>query len=227
MEGFRIARSDRMIMILLLMVAAVTVADDPILVLGPALAGRMHVSPIWSGWFIAALGAGSVFGSLRRSKHLPSMRLAATALALLGGCMVAFVMAPWIWVGVIAAFGAGISCLVANAATRTLLSKAAGPERFAAVMAVWAIAWAGSKPFASLADGLLAGWVGLRWTGVILAVPALIPVIVLLFMPKPRAQAGGLPPQPATAHVTENARSSPDTAAETSQSSRAIGAHFH
>lgn len=183
-EGFRIATNDGMIIILLLMVAAVTVADDPVLVLGPALASRMHESSIWSGWFIAALGAGSVLGSLRRSKHRPSLRLAATALALLGGCMMAFVMAPLIWVSVLAAFGAGVSCLIANAATRTLLSKAAGPERFAAVMAVWAIAWAGSKPFASLTDGLLAGYVGLQWTGVILAIPALIPVTVLLLAPK-------------------------------------------
>ena len=137
-------------MVLLLMVAAVTVADDPVLVLGPALANHLGVSASWSGWFIAALGGGSVVGSLRRSKHLPSLRLAATALALLGGCMVFFVMTPWVWVSVAAALGAGISCLVANSATRTLLSKAAGPTRVAAVMAVWAIAWAGSKPLASL-----------------------------------------------------------------------------
>jgi hypothetical protein len=141
------------------------------------------VSASWSGWFIAALGGGSVVGSLRRSKHLPSLRLAATALALLGGCMVFFVMTPWVWVSVAAALGAGISCLVANSATRTLLSKAAGPTRVAAVMAVWAIAWAGSKPLASLTDGLLAGWIGVRWTGVMLALPALIPIAVMIFAP--------------------------------------------
>ena len=76
--------------------------------LGPALANHLGVSASWSGWFIAALGGGSVVGSLRRSKHLPSLRLAATALALLGGCMVFFVMTPWVWVSVAAALGAGI-----------------------------------------------------------------------------------------------------------------------
>lgn len=182
-EGFRIASRDGMIIILLLMVAAVTVADDPILVLGPALASRMHVSSIWSGWFIAALGAGSVLGSLRRSRHLPSLRLAAIALALLSVCMVTFVMTQWFVVSIVAALGAGISCLIANAATRTLLSKAAPAHQAGAVMAIWAIAWAGSKPFASLTDGLLAGWLGLRLTGVILAIPALIPLVVLLFAP--------------------------------------------
>ena len=49
-------------------------------------------------------------------------------------------------------------------------------------MAVWAIAWAGSKPLASLADGLLAGTVGLRWTGFLLALPALIPITVLIVL---------------------------------------------
>ena len=183
MDGFRIARRERRILVLLLMVAAVTVADDPVLVLGPALASHLGVSASWSGWFIAALGGGSVVGSLRRSKHLPSLRLAATALALLGGCMVFFVMTPWVWVSVAAALGAGITCLVANSAARTLLSKTAGPALVAPVMAVWAIAWAGSKPLASLTDGPLAGWIGVRWTGVALALPALMPIAVMIFAP--------------------------------------------
>ena len=183
MDGFRIAAGDGRIMILLLMVAAVTVADDPVLVLGPELANHLGVSASWSGWFIAALGSGCVLGSLRRSKHLPSVRLAATALALLGGCMIFFAMTPLAWISAVAALGAGITGLVANSATRTLLSKHAGPKRMAAVMAVWAIAWAGSKPLASLTDGLLAGWIGVRWTGVVLALPALVPIAVMIFAP--------------------------------------------
>jgi MFS family permease len=97
--------------------------------------------------------------------------------------MIAFVMTSWEWVSVLAAVGAGISCLIANSATRTLLYDEAGPERVASVMAIWAVAWAGSKPFASLTDGLLASNVGIRWTGVILAIPALIPIAMLILMP--------------------------------------------
>ena len=70
------------------------------------------------------------------------------ALALLGMSMVLFVMTPWMWVTMAAALGAGIAGIIANSSTRTLLSKAAGPEGVASVMAVWAIAWAGSKPLA-------------------------------------------------------------------------------
>lgn len=183
-DGFRIAVSDNRIMVLLLMVAAVTIADDPILVLGPALAKQLHASPAWSGWFIAALGAGTVCGSFRRSKHQPAIRLAATALAALALCMLAFVFAPNMWLSCLAALGAGASCLVANSVTRAVLAEQAGPDRTAAVMAVWAIAWAGSKPFASLLDGTLGAWIGPQWTGLILAMPALIPVLMIVLLPK-------------------------------------------
>ena len=63
--------------------------------------------------------------------------------------------------------------------TRTLLSQTAGVNQ-ASVMAVWAIAWAGSKPLASITDGLLAGWIGVRWTGMILAIPAFLPIAALV-----------------------------------------------
>jgi predicted MFS family arabinose efflux permease len=179
-DGFKVCLHDWRIAILLLMVAAVTVADDPVLVLGPALAGHLGVNASWSGWFIAALGGGTVLGSLQPSLHTPSLRLAATALAALAVCMMAFVLSPWVWGSFLAAFGAGVTCLIANSATRTVLATRAGPEREASVMAVWAIAWAGSKPLASLSDGLLGRGIGIKWTGVLLATPALVPVLVLI-----------------------------------------------
>ncbi len=184
-DGFLTAYSEGRIKILLLMVVAVTVAADPVLVLGPALASHVFgKSASWAGLFIAALGGGSVLGSLRRSKRTPSLKLAATILAALGICMMAFVLSPDFWVSVAAAGAAGAACLVANSATRTLLAKEAGPAREARVMAVWAIAWAGSKPLASLMDGSLPSLIGIRATGVLLAAPTLIPILVLVFWPE-------------------------------------------
>jgi len=183
-DGFLTAYREGRILIVLLMVVAVTVAADPVLVLGPALASRVFgMSASWSGAFIAALGTGSVLGSLRKSKHTPSLKLAATVLAALGFCMMAFVLSPLFLLSVAAAGAAGATCLVANSATRTLLAKEAGPEREARVMAVWAVAWAGSKPLASLMDGLLPSAIGIKTTGVLMAVPALIPILVLVFLP--------------------------------------------
>ncbi len=186
-NGFSIARQQPRIMILLLMVAAVTVAADPILVLGPAMAGPIfHSSADWSGIFIAALGAGNVIGSFRRSRRgPPSIRRAATVLAMLAVAMMVFAAAPWIWLSVAAAFGVGMACLLAGATTRSLLIQCAGidEKHQAAVMAAWAVAWAGSKPIASLVDGSLASLIGVRTTGALLALPALIPALVLILLP--------------------------------------------
>jgi hypothetical protein len=51
-------------------------------------------------------------------------------------------------------------------------------------MAVWAIAWAGSKPIASLLDGTLGSWIGPQWTGLLLATPALVPILVVVLAPR-------------------------------------------
>jgi len=184
MSGFKIAWQRRRIMILLLMVASVTVAADPVLVLGPALAKHVfHASADWSAAFIGALGAGSVVGSLLPRQGKPAIRRAAVVMGLLGLAMMAFAYAPQVWISVIAAFVAGVACLMANSATRALLIEQAGRRHEVSVMAVWAIAWAGSKPIASLIDGSLAGWIGIRHTGLVLALPALVPALAILCWP--------------------------------------------
>lgn len=185
MSGFNIARDDRRIMILLLMVAAVTIAADPILVLGPSLARSFGDSAYWSGFFITALGAGNVLGSLRPSGQKASIRQAAAALGVLSVAMMIFITSRSIWLSVIAAGVAGMACLLAGATLRTLLLKhAGGPAQQAAVMAAWAVAWAGSKPIASFADGTLASLIGMRPTGIMLALPALVPALVLIGYPE-------------------------------------------
>jgi MFS family permease len=182
-DGFRIVWSEPRIMLLLAMVAAVTVAADPVLVLGPSLARHVFgASDVWSGYFLSALGAGTILGSFLPTRQA-TLRGAAAFLGLLGVAIVSFALAPTIWISVVAAMAAGMACLLTGAATQALLLSHAGPRRAAKVMAVWAIAWAGSKPVASLADGWLAGIVGVRATGVLFAVPAIVPALIMVLCP--------------------------------------------
>ena len=184
-DGILIARADRRIIILLLVVAAVTLAEDPVLVLGPALARHaFHISFDCSGYFLCALGAGCVLSALLPRRKSPSTRRAAAALGLLGASIVMFSLAPWMWLSVAAAFSAGLWGLVAGSAAQAMLRQLAGRERALQVMGLWAVAWAGSKPFASLLDGLLPSLTGVRLTGVIMAVPALLPPLVLILAPE-------------------------------------------
>jgi MFS family permease len=176
--GILIAVRRPRITLLLAMVAAVTIAEDPILVLGPSLARQvLAVSSAWPGYFLSALGLGTVLGALLPSRPLVSVRSAseraAGSLLVLALCVIVFTWGLAAWLSAVAALVAGVAGLLTGSATQTLLLRIAGAQLAPKVMALWAIAWAGSKPLASLTDGWLATTVGIRWTGVVLAAPAL------------------------------------------------------
>jgi hypothetical protein len=68
-DGVFVAFRQPRVLLLLVMVAAVTFADDPILIQGPALAGHvLHGSNDLPGYFLSALGLGTVLGSFRPTK---------------------------------------------------------------------------------------------------------------------------------------------------------------
>ncbi len=183
-DGLRIAREDRRVLILLLCVASVTLAEDPVLVLGPGLARHaFHISYDCSGYFLCALGAGAVLSSLLPRRLSPSTRRAAAALGLLGISIMIFAAAPWMWLSIVAAFSAGLCGLVAGSAAQAMLRRHAGKERALQVMGLWTVAWAGSKPLASLLDGMLPTVMPVRVVGVLMAFPALLPALMLVLMP--------------------------------------------
>jgi hypothetical protein len=69
---------------------------------------------------------------------------------------------------------AGLASLLAGAAAQTLLLTWAGPARAGSVMAVWALAFAGSRPVATAIDTWLADWLGPRTAALVLAAPAVV-----------------------------------------------------
>jgi MFS family permease len=159
------------IMLLLGMVAAVTFADDPILVLGPSLAHQIGIPNIWPAYFLAALGLGTVLGAIFPARHTPARR-AVIPLAILAASVVIFAVGVNPLVSVLAAIVAGAAGLMTGSAAQALLLREVDPGRAIQVMALWAVAWAGTKPIASLADGWLASHLGLLWAAAILAIPA-------------------------------------------------------
>jgi MFS family permease len=188
-DGLRIARSNPRIWLLLGMVAAVTIADDPVLVLGPALAHRvLGTSNDWAGYFLAALGCGTVLGSLapRKLAGLTDLssrsRRAALWLLALSGCIFTYVIGISPLVSLIAAGGAGVAGLMTGAATQALLVQQTAVST-PSVMALWAVAWAGTKPIASLLDGWLATVLSVRLAGIILIMPALVLAMLELYLP--------------------------------------------
>jgi hypothetical protein len=113
---------------------------------------------------------GTVLGSLRRTKDARratpsySTRRAAKSLLLLAVAIGFFAVALNKWVSLAAAFFAGVAALRTGAVTQTQLVRH-HPQRTASVMALWAIAWAGTKPIASFLDGYIANTIGI-WCSV-------------------------------------------------------------
>jgi MFS family permease len=175
------------ILLLLAMVAAVTFADDPILVLGPSLAHKIGVSAAWPAYFLAALGLGALIGVLFPARDAPARR-AVIPLAFVALSVIAFSLGISAWASALAAVIAGAAGLMTGSAAQALLLQQVDPVAATQVMALWAVAWAGTKPIASITDGLLASHLGLRWAALILALPALlVAVLEYWLLPTPRA----------------------------------------
>lgn len=189
-DTVKIALRQPRVGLLLAMVAAVTLADDPVLVLSPALAHHvLGTSSHWAGYFLSALGCGTVLGSLipargpRSSNPSHESRRVAWSLVLLAGAIVCFTAGITAWVSLLAAFVAGIAGLLAGATTQTLLVRRE-PRQAQNVMVLWAIAWAGTKPLASLADGWLASATDVRVAGLVLTLPAIVLAILEICLSK-------------------------------------------
>jgi MFS family permease len=196
MDGIRVALDRPRILLLLAFVAAITLADDPIQVLAPSLTSDMKWSHDWTGLFIAALGWGAIAGSLLPNSfgrprspgdsgcqaHDASKRAARWLLAL-AGFVCLYVLSPWPMLSLAAAVGTGIAALIAGTAAQTpiivLDNRAA-----ASVSALWAIAWAGTKPIASIVDGWLAGTIGIWPAVVFLVLPAAALAACELWLPQ-------------------------------------------
>jgi MFS family permease len=193
-DGLMIALRHRRILLLLAIVAAVTLADDPILVLSPALAhSKLHITSEGAGYFIAALGWGSVLGSLpptltKDYSARRASRYAAFWLLVLAVSVVVFTMGFSIAVSLAAAIVAGAAGLFTGTAAQTALlghqKTTVDIAAVTSVAALWAIAWAGTKPFASLLDGWLASHTDIVFTTIVLAAPAVIIALCELLLPE-------------------------------------------
>ena len=190
-EGVRIALRHRRILLLLAIVTAVTLADDPIQVLSPALTSAMHLSHYWTGLLIAALGWGAVAGSvwpkaaaeLDDSGAQRASKTAAIWLLVLAGSVVIFVAGVRPVDSLVAAAVAGVAGLFTGVAAQTPI-VGRDYKSAASLGALWAISWAGTKPVASLLDGWLASRYGITTAAEVLVTPAvLIAICELSFLP--------------------------------------------
>ena len=173
-DSLALVRAQPRLLWLLLVVMAAGFASDPINTEAPAFADAFGHPDTYAGLIIGVFGAGAVSAALLFAGREGSPRLTVAMLALLGAGIVGFSLSPSLAVAVPFLFAAGVGYLTANARATAQLQLEVAEEQRGRIMALWSVAFLGLRPFASLVDGAIAGLLGVRVAGVVLAVPALV-----------------------------------------------------
>jgi MFS family permease len=196
-DSIRLVRRDPRLLAYLLIVAAVGFASDPVNTLAPAFAEDFGYADTVSGLIIGAFGAGAVAAAFVVAGRAAGSRRRITAtLVLMGSGIVAFSLSPWLELGFVFLFLAGVGYLGSNTAATSRLQLDVAESQRGRIMALWTVAFLGLRPIASLVDGAVAHAFGVRVAGVALALPALACAAVLLLVgeaPRREATTAALP----------------------------------
>lgn len=171
--GLSYIRHNPVVALLLLGVTAVGLGADPVVTLAPAIAHDLGESEALVGYIGSAFGAGALVGSAvatvfnhgRRVRLAPVVGLAGLSL---GSLAVPLVHEP---VAVcVAFFLAGVGFTVAFSGCTAMLHQVVPAAMRGRVMSLWLIAFMGSRPLASVMNGIVADLVSAAWAMVMMAV---------------------------------------------------------
>lgn len=181
-ESLRLVRDDRELALLLAAVASVSITMDPVNTLGPVFATQLfHRPDTVAGVLIGAFGAGAVLASFFPAAHpdTPLSRVG-VLIGVMAAGMAAFAFAPGFGVALAVLAVAGFGYLSGQTRATTLLQFRVADEQRGRIMALWSVAFLGSRPIASLLDGALATWLGPRVTTLLMTLPALAAAAALI-----------------------------------------------
>jgi MFS family permease len=198
-ESVRLIGKDARLVALLVTVAAISVSQDPVLTLAPGFSAEIfHRADTLTGLLVGVFGAGSVLAALTLAGRGRVRQLPATCL-LMGAGLCGFGLARSLPFACGALAVAGFAFLLTNTAATTAVQLEVAPEQRGRVMALWSLCFLGTRPLASLADGVLASTVGLRGAAVAMAMPVFAVGVVLgvrraRLLPGPAVHEPEVPP---------------------------------
>jgi MFS family permease len=185
-DSLRMVLEDRRLAGLLVVVAFVGFASDPINTLAPAFAEAFGRPDTDAGFLIGVFGAGAVTAAIVLTGRITGSRSRlATMLALLGLGMAGFSALPTLGAALPVLFVAGFGYLAAATAATSRLQLEVDERHRGRIMALWTVAFLGLRPLASLVDGAIADVADVRVAGVVLALPALVLAVVLVRAGRP------------------------------------------
>lgn len=157
--GFRHIRGDGAVLALLLGACTVGIGADPVITLSPPIADALGGGSRLVGWLASAFGIGAVLafpllGWLRRRAGLPRMASGGLLVMAAGLGLLALAPVAWLALGAMGIAGVGITLAVTSLSTQL---QQRSPEHLRGrIMAVWLIAFLGSRPLAAGVNGGIA-----------------------------------------------------------------------
>ena len=188
-ESLGLVARDRRLAAYLYVIAAVAVATDPAVTLGPAFVTRaLHHHDSLAGVLVGGFGAGAIVAAFTISHRLRGTAngIAATLALAAIGCMT-FAFAPSLALAIVFLLILGFGYLSTNVGATSRLQLAVAPEQRGRIMALWTICFLGVRPVGSLVDGSIASAAGVRIATFVMALPAVVGVVAILVASRPRA----------------------------------------
>lgn len=156
LDGWRAVRAAPHLATLLIGVAVVGIGVDPVITLTPAIAASLGAGPTLVGNLASAFGVGAALGiallaTFRRRFGVEGTGTA--GLVVLGTGMAVVAIAPLPAVAMAALLLAGVGMTLALTSFTTALQHQVDDRMRGRVMAVWAVAFLGSRPLTAAASG--------------------------------------------------------------------------
>jgi MFS family permease len=166
--GFRYTFKTAPIRQLIFMLAALSLAGYPFIVLLPAYAGEVLGGDSKTlGFLMSGLGAGALAGALIMAARKPASGLERiiTIFTLCMGCAIIIAsLSTSMTFSIVTLFFGGLSMILSLAAINTLLQTLAHEPMRGRVMSFYAMALLGTIPIGNLIAGSIASGVGIRYT---------------------------------------------------------------
>lgn len=175
--GLAYVRERKAMMWLVLATLTIGWAGDPVNTLSPAYADMFGRGEAFVGLQVASFGLGAAVSSLgvglvrRRIGQVITTRV---GLILLGVGLLGYSAAPTEVVVLLALFVAGVGFLLGVTTTNSNLQHRLDEDMRGRVMALWSMAFLGSRPIAAIIDGVVADLVSPRVGVLTAAVPLIV-----------------------------------------------------
>ncbi len=179
-EVIRLAWEQPRLRVMLFGVAAVSMAADPVITLGPTFAQDVFGhNDNWAGFIVAAFGIGSILAALLLSRTFRApgaarLRALPWSMAVMALGLAGFAFVPWFWPALVVLMVGGAGYLIASTAWTTALQEEVEDRMRGRIMGLWTVAFLGTRPIAALIDGAMADLVGPRVAVLVILIPLVL-----------------------------------------------------